>query len=524
MLGDPYQMYVRGNLQADMVSSTVPVVASAPRPPVRLSGRVPTLAWVIAAVLVAGELAVSGRYGFLQNELYFIVAGRHLAFGYVDQPPLAPLLTRITDILGVSPTAIRIIPALAGGAVVVMAARFAALFGAGRLGRVLAALATARAPLVLSLAHLAITESLSLLAWTVVLLCVTTALLLQRPRWWIGAGAAAGVGLQDNNLLVMLGIGLVVGIIVSGHLPVLCTRWPWLGGGLATVIWAPNLIWQATHGWPQLAMASALHQQNSTRSDYLSGLPAQLDYAGLLVIPLLIAGFIWLWRTPELRFIAVTATLLVLYVVAWVPGKQYYAGGTCAAVLAAGAVAAERWIARARRPRVLRGGVVVALLLSMVISLPSVLPVLPVGDLHDLPNPLQSSVVNDTVGWPQLTRAVAAQDAALVQAGQPPTSIFTGNYGEASALDVLGSADHLPPVLSGHNAYWMWGPGQASDRTVLAVDAAGQLRPYFASCRVLTTYYAPYHVQNDYTGLQISVCTGPMTSWRTLWPNLKHYN
>ena len=118
---------------------------------------------------------------------------------------------------------------------------------------------------------------------------------------------------------------------------------------------------------------------------------------------------------------------------------------------------------------------------------------------------------------------VAAQDAALVHAGQPPTSIFTGWYGEAAALDVLGSADRLPPVLSGHNAYWMWGPGRASDRTVLVVDGLGQLRPDFASCRLLTTYYAPYHVHNDWTNIQIGVCTGPVASWRTLWPHLRHY-
>jgi len=115
--------------------AAAPAVTQTPHPQVSSSDRVPVLAWVIAAVFVAVELAVSDRYGFLQDELYFIVAGRHLAFGYVDQPPLAPLLTRITDVFGVSPTPIRIVPALAGGAVVVMAARFAALFGAGRFGR-----------------------------------------------------------------------------------------------------------------------------------------------------------------------------------------------------------------------------------------------------------------------------------------------------------------------------------------------------------------------------------------------------
>jgi hypothetical protein len=228
----------------------------------------PGLVWVIAAVFVALELALSDRYGFLQDELYFIEAGRHLAFGYVDQPPLAPLLTRVTDVLGVSPAAIRIVPALAGGAIVVLAARFAAR------GR--------------------------------------------RLRQWLVVGAT---------------------------------------------------------------------------------------------------------------------------------------------------------------------------LVSVAVALPADLPVVPVAALHTIRGQDQVTMA-DTVGWPQLTREVAAQDATLVRAGEAPTSIFAGNYGEAGALDVLGSSYHLPPVLSGHNTFWLWGPGRASDAVVLVVDALGALRPYFASCRVLTTYDA----------------------------------
>jgi hypothetical protein len=166
--------------------------------------------------------------------------------------------------------------------------------------------------------------------------------------------------------MVLLLIGLAGGILLSGHRSVLRTRWPWLGAGIAAVIWAPNLIWQATHGWPQLAMAAALHQENSTPGNYAGGLPAQLLYAGLLGVPLLIAGFIWLWRTPELRFIAITATLILVYVLAWVPGKVYYSDGNMApALLAAGSPTAERWIARARRPRLRRGLMLAAPLLSM---------------------------------------------------------------------------------------------------------------------------------------------------------------
>src|SRR5450755_4864798 len=193
--------------------------------PVSPSDRVPVLAWVIGAAFVAVELLVSGRYGFLQDELYFIVAGHHLAFGYVDQPPIAPLLTRITDILGVSPTAIRIVPALAGGAVVIMAARLAALFGAGRFGRVFAALTMACAPVLLGAVHIGNTTPLDLLAWTAVLLCIATALLRDRPRWWLAAGAAAGLGLQADNLVVLLLICLTVGLLASAQRSVLLTRW-----------------------------------------------------------------------------------------------------------------------------------------------------------------------------------------------------------------------------------------------------------------------------------------------------------
>src|SRR6516162_11102473 len=197
--------------------------AGLPAAPASPSDRVPVLEWLIGATFAAIELALSGRYGFQQDELYFVEAGRHLAFGYVDQPPLVPLLTRVTDLLGVNPTAVRIVPALAGGAVVVIAARFAVLFGAGRFGRILAALLAACAPLVVALAHLGITGSPDFLAWAVVLLCVTTALRQDRPRWWLGGGLAAGIGLEDNNLMLLLLICLAAGIFCTGHRRVLGT-------------------------------------------------------------------------------------------------------------------------------------------------------------------------------------------------------------------------------------------------------------------------------------------------------------
>jgi hypothetical protein len=386
---------------------------------------------------------------------------------------------------------------------------------------VLAALSMACTPVLLGSVHIGNTSPYDLLAWAVVLLCVTTALLRDRPRRWLGAGAAAGIGLENEYLVVTLIAALVVGIAVSAQRDVLRTRWPWLGGLIALVIWAPNLAWQAANGWPQLTMASALHQQNTSTADYIGGLPAQLVYAGLIGIPLVIAGFIRLWRTPELRFLGVAATLVLIYVLAWVPGKVYYTDGMLPVVLAAGSASAPRWIERARRRpvrwRIILGGVAAVTVLLAV----TVLPVLPLADLHKLS---QDHPVTDSAGWPQLTSEVAAQDAALAREGQQPTSIFTGAYAEAGALDVYGGPYHLPPVISGHNAFWIWGPGTASDATVLVIDALGQLRPYFASCRVLATFNPPYQVQSDWNDLPIAVCTGPVASWTALWPHLKHYD
>jgi hypothetical protein len=481
----------------------------------------PGLVWIIAAAFVALELAVSDRYGFQQDELYFLVAGHHLAFGYVDQPPLAPLLARTTDLLGVSPTAIRILPALAGGAVVLIAARLAALFGGGKQARVLAALSMASAPVLLGASHIGNTTPYDLLAWAVVLACVATALLRYKPRWWLGAGAAAGIGLENEYLVLVLIAALLVGVAATGHRDVLRTRWPWLGGAVALAIWLPNLIWQAVNGWPQATMASALHHQNTSAANYLLGLPGQLVYAGLLGIPLVIAGFIRLWRHPELRFLAVAATLIAVYVLAWVPGKVYYTDGVLPAVLAAGSVSAQRWVARAARPRVRQAAIGVVAAAGIALIVPNTLPLVPLASLHTM---VPDHTVNDSVGWPQLVSAVAAQDRALTRAGERPASIFTGVYAEAGALDDFGAADHLPPVISAHNAFWTWGPGNASDTTVLVVDALPQLRPYFASCRLLVTVNPPYDVRSDWNDIPIGVCTGPTTGWGALWARLKHYD
>ncbi len=475
--------------------------------------------WLAAAVFVGVELAVSARYGFHRDELYFIVAGRRPALGYVDQPPLAPLLTRIAIALfGLSPTAVRVFPALAGGGVVIVGGLIARALGGRSSAQLLGGVASGCAPVLLAAAHLANTTVYDLLAWSATLLLVIVALNRGKPRLWVAAGAVAGVGLENKDLLLVLAAALAVGLLATGRGRQLLDRWVLAGVTIAVALWLPNLVWQSQHNWPQLAMSRALHDEHSTTSDYAGVLPAQLLYIGLASVPLAVLGVRRLIARRELRFLALALALVLVFVVVEVPGRPYYTDGLMPVVFAAGAVSVEEGRRRMRRW-------IAAPMIWGVVSLPLVLPVLPVSVVGELPFLHKLNYdLGETVGWPQLTSTVARVYRSLPPAVRTRTSIFTSNYGEAGALVVYGGRYHLPPAISGHNTFWLWGPDHQSDRAVIAVGAAGQLRTYFRSCRAATTFHSPHGVNNDENGTVISICAHARGPWQSFWSRLRHYD
>jgi 4-amino-4-deoxy-L-arabinose transferase-like glycosyltransferase len=480
--------------------------------------RVPLAA--VGVVVTAVLLAFAGRYCYHRDELYFLRAGQEPAFGYVDQPPLTPLLAAAMDTLAPgSLVALRLPSALAAGLVVVLTGLLAREFGAGRDGQLLAAGCMAVSSILLIVGHLLSTTTLDLLAWTALSWLLVRALRDDGPIWLV-TGAVAGIALQNKVQPVFLLAAVVLGVLAVGPRTALRSPWPWLGGLLAAVGWAPNLLWQAANGWPQLELADAIAAGSSGTSEpwYLF-LPFQLVLVSPLLVPVWAAGWWRLARDPALRrwraFAVAYVVLAVLFLLTG--GKPYYLAGLYPVLLAAGAAPVVAWTRRGTG-RLRAGLLAAALALSLAIDGVLGLPVVPVERLADTPVPDVNYDAGETVGWPTLAAAVERARGDLPAGAR--VAVLTGNYGEAGAIDRF--APRLAPAYSGHNSYWTWGPPPDDTDVVLAVGLPEeQLARWFGEVAVVDRVDNGVGLDNDEQGTPIVRAMDRYVPWSEIWPQLR---
>ncbi|MGZ6315533.1 MAG: glycosyltransferase family 39 protein [Candidatus Limnocylindrales bacterium] len=481
---------------------------------------VPWPVLLIAGLMFVGLMAVAGAYGFHGDEMYFVVAGRHPAFGYVDQPPLTPLLSAASVALfGTSPTAVRLLPALEMGLIVVLIALIAGDLGESRRAQVLAAI-TAALSGYLGAGHLDTTTEPDLLAWAIILWLLVKLLAGGDRRLWLAVGVTAGIGLENKDTLVFLGAGLAVGLVLTRRWDVLRSPWAWAAIGIALLMWLPNLAWQAANGWPQLTMAWAISQYADDNRGQI--VPLLWLFSGPLLFPVTAAGLIWVLRAKAAapwRAIGIAA-LVGLGLVVISGGKAYYAIGTISVFMAAGAILLDRWLARGHT--LVKGvAFTTAAVLSGALIAYLTLPILPIATYAETSLPATVPDVANTVGWPQYVAIVEGVVAALPADERARAVILTNDYSEASPLILLGTG--LPPVYSGHNSYWSWGP-PPPDLTV--VVHVGDWRPadpsqFFVGCHDVAHIDNGLGIPNSEQGTAVTVCTGLRAPWTTLWPELR---
>jgi hypothetical protein len=480
---------------------------------------------VIAGATLVCLVGLSGRYGYHRDELYYLQAGRHLAWGYPDQPPFTPLLARLMQSLAPdSLMVLRLPSALAAAGVIVLTGLLAREFGASRSSQVLAALSMAVSGLLLAAGHLLSTTSFNLLFWTLLLWLVVRVLRTQDQRLWIVIGLVAGVGLLNSDLVAFLLAALLAGVLLCGPRQVITSRSLWIGGVIAAILWTPYLVWQAQHGWPELAVSRSIAAGGSGSSTprYLV-IPEQLALVSPYLCPVWIAGLIRLFRDPALRWCRSIAVAYVVLAIVFVAtgGKAYYLASYLPALLAAGSQPTIDWLGRGRIT-VRRGLLVFAFAFTALGTVFFTLPVLPVKVVHDTPVVALNYDEGETIGWPIFVSQIASVYDRIPISERSTMSILASNYGEAGAVDRFGPSLGLPQAFSGQDGFWYWGPPPSTARTFIVIGFTREkLASSFGTCELGAKLNNEVGVDNQEQRTPIWTCSQLRSDWAVLWPHWK---
>lgn len=480
----------------------------------------------IAVVFTGLLIALSDRYGYHRDELYFLACGQHLAWGYPDQPPLVPVIARLmTDLAPGSLLVLRLPSALAGGGLVVLTGLLARELGGRGAAQALACAVIALAPVMTGTFHWLETATFNLLAWALLLWLLVRILRTGDQRLWLLAGLTAGAGLLNSDLVAFLILAVVAALAVAGPRAPLRSGWFYAGGAIALALWAPYLVWQGSHGWPELTVAHSIAAGRSGSSaPWWLIVPEQFILVPAWFAPIWIAGLVRLLRNPELHWCRAAGVAWPVLAVAFMVtgGKPYYLAAYLPVLIAAGAQPTVDWARRGYRGR--RAGLIVAGLVLTMPELPVTLPILPVSVVHDTPIVALNYDAGETIGWPAFVAEIAAVYRSLPPAQRRTTAIVTANYGEAGAVDRFGPADGLPAAYSGHMSFWYWGPPPARATTAILVGYQRSYVTFCGSAHVATHLNNHVGVDDDEQGAPVWICSQLTASWRAIWPEQKHFS
>ncbi|WP_159015556.1 glycosyltransferase family 39 protein [Cognatiluteimonas profundi] len=482
------------------------------------------LALALARLLL--HVALNGRYGFHRDELAVLDDARNLAWGYVAYPPLTPALGRLELLLfGTSLGGFRFFAALAQCAAMVLAGLIARELGGRRSAQLIAALAVAATPFSLLTASEFMYTAFDHLWWVLLAWMVLRLVNRNDPRWWLGIGLVIGLGMMTRYTMLFCVAGLVVGVLATPLRRQLASPWPWLGAGLSLLVFLPNGLWQFDHGFLALDFLQSIHARDVAigRTD---GFLLQQLYAstGPFLLPLWLGGLGWLvFAKDAARYRLLAWWYAVPLLLFWLAkGRSYYLAPAYPMLLAAGAVACERWLATVR-PRAatwLRAAIATGLACAFVIGVAVALPWAPVNSTGWRISRAAHDNFAEQVGWPEYVTQVADVYQSLPPAERAQTGIYANNYGEAGAIDLYGPRHGLPRAISPVNSFWFRGYGARPPTTVIVLgDDAHGMSDTPADCALATRFRNPQHVENEETSHpDIYICRDLRVPWSKLWP------
>jgi 4-amino-4-deoxy-L-arabinose transferase-like glycosyltransferase len=497
--------------------------------------RPPRSPWVY--VLAAGGTLVhflfNGGYGYFRDELYYAACGQHLAWGYVDHAPGAPFAAWLSRaVLGNSLFALRFLPALSSAAKILLAGWIAREAGGGKFAQFLAALTVLLAPIYLTFDNFLSMNAFEPVFWMACAAIVMRILTGGSRKLWLLFGLIAGLGILNKHSMLFFGSGLTVGLLLTPARRQFTSIWIWLGAAIAMLLFLPNFLWEMRNHWPTIAL---LHTVIGTKYSTVPAWEYIAQQALLthpLAAPIWLAG-LWFFLADRVgrkfavlgwAYLAVLAEMLLLH------GKIYYLAPAYVMLLAGGAV----WIELRLLPRTgawLKPAIVAPLVLGALIAAPLAMPILPVSaavkycafwdveavHVENVPQADLPQLFGDMFGWQEQVQAIARVYHSLPPEEQKRTAILAYNYGEAGAVDYFGPKYGLPPAISGHNQYGLWGPrGYSGDSVITIGFPASRLETSFGVVTPMATI-SPLHALPEERDLGIYLCRQPRQNLQTSW-------
>jgi Dolichyl-phosphate-mannose-protein mannosyltransferase len=496
---------------------------------------------IIAGVSFVAHVLVGNNYGYFRDELYVMAMSQHPAFGYVDVPPLVPWMTLVPRFLtGNALWAIHVISALVCAGTIILTGLMARLLGGAGWAQGLAALGSATALVFLANGAIYAYDVFDTFWWTLAATILIVLLRDNQPRWWLAFGLVAGLGLLTKETILFWGFALVASLLLTPQRRLLFTRWTLLGGLTAFALVLPFLLWNAANGWASLQYWTSYSAHHGVVGSPLDFLANQVLGMNPLSVLLWGAGLWYYFSNHGARYRVFGWAYLILFVLFIVlQGKTYFLAPAYPPLFAGGAMVIGPW--RVRWPQWGARWVAAyaaALTLVAVLLAPAVMPVLPPamyaqvygtagnggsaqesGDAYGLPQALA-----DRFGWEEQVALIAQVYHSLPPDEQRVACIFTENYGEASALVQFGARYHLPPTISGHNAFSLWGLDGCAGQVLITInispqDAAQGYGSVTLAAR--TSCAACVDFENN---APILILRQPKESFATLWRQARHYD
>lgn len=501
------------------------------------------IAWAgfFALAKLVLHFSFNGGYGYFRDELYYIACGEYLAFGYPDHAPLIAFVTKLTRTLfGDSLFALRFFPALAGAAKVFLTGLLVVEFGGRRFAVALACICILVAPANLAVDNLLSMNAFEPVFWTLCVYLAVLAIKRQELRFWLWFGVVAGTGVMNKHSMLIFGLAIVVGLLLTNERRVFFDKWIWIGGAAAFLIFLPNLIWQVQNDWATIEL---LRNVQATGKNVRLAPHEFVGHQILMLLPLSapvwFAG-IWFFlfdkNGTRFRFLGI-AYLTALALMIFLKAKSYYLLPIYPFLFAGGACLIESLTARNLALRACKFSYPVILLVGGLIILPLALPVLSVENflryqetLGIAPPKTEVShegvlpqIYGDQFGWEEMTAQVAQVYNSLPPGEREKAAIFAGNYGEAGAIDFFGGRYGLPKAISPHQSYFLWGPrGYTGEVMIILSDERKDWEKHCRTVEETAEVNHPYSMNEE--KYKILVCRGLSKPLPEMWRKLKHWN